>query len=61
MKEGASQSLVDLWILVRIADDSLEYRINRKKELIAETLDALVVPCVGVSQFSFGSGLMIRS
>jgi hypothetical protein len=54
MKKGSSYALEDLRELMWVADNRLKHCIHRKKELIAETLDALIVPIVGVGQLSFG-------
>lgn len=54
MKKGTPDDLEDLRELVRVADNRLKHRIHRKEELIAETLDALIVPLVGVGQLSLG-------
>ena len=49
-KKGTSYGLEDLRKLVRVADNRLKHSIRRKKELISETLNALIVPLVGVGQ-----------
>ena len=54
MKKGSSYALEDLRELMWVADNRLKHCIHRKEELIAETLDALIVPLVGVGQLGLG-------
>lgn len=56
MEKGSSYALKDLRELMWVADNRLKRSIHRKKELIAETLDALIVPLVGVGQLGLGLG-----
>jgi hypothetical protein len=54
MEKGSSYALEDLRELMWVAGNRLKHSIHRKKELIAETLDALIVPLVGVGQLGLG-------